>query len=69
MFSKLTNTLTTFQGYIKKIFAENLNVLVIIYLDDILIYIKDKKDGHIQAMYWVFDQLRKFFLYANLKKY
>ena len=47
---RLTNALTTFQGYINKILAEKLNVFVIVYLDDILIYIKDKGEGHVQAM-------------------
>ena len=37
----LSNTLATFQGYINKILAENLDVFVIVYLDNILIYIKD----------------------------
>lgn len=37
----LANTPASFQGYINKILAENLDVFVIIYLDDILIYIKN----------------------------
>ena len=38
------------------------------YLDNIPIYTKDKSKSHVQAVRWVFDQLRKFLLYANLKK-
>ena len=38
------------------------------YLDDILIYTKNESEGHVQAVCWVLDQLRKFSLYANLKK-
>lgn len=30
--------LANFQGYINKIFAEKLNIFVVIYLNDILIY-------------------------------
>ena len=37
----LSNTPATFQGYIKKILAEKLDIFVIVYLDDILIDIKD----------------------------
>ena len=37
----LSNALATFQGYINKILAEKLNIFVIIYLDDSLIYTKD----------------------------
>ena len=65
----LTNAPATFQGYINKILAEKLDVFVIVYLDDILIYTKDKSKDHVQAVRWVVDQLRKFSLYANLKKY
>ena len=37
------------------------------YLDDILIYTDDDK-GHVVAVQWVLEQLRKFLLFANLKK-
>ena len=36
-----SNTLTIFQRYIIKILAEKLDIFVIVYLDDILIYTKD----------------------------
>ena len=36
-----SNTPTTFQKYVNKILAEKLNIFVIVYLNDILIYIKD----------------------------
>ena len=64
----LTNALATFQSYINKIFAEKLDVFVIVYLDNILIYIKDESKSHVQAVHWILDQRRKFLLYANLKK-
>ena len=64
----LTNAPATFQGYINKILAEKLDVFVIVYLDDILIYTEDESEGHVQAVQWVLNQLRKFLLYANLKK-
>ncbi len=65
----LTGAPAKFQGYIKKIRAEKLDVFVIVYLDDILIYTENKGEEHIQAVWWVLDQLRKDSLYANLKKY
>ena len=35
------NTLAIFQGYVNKILAKKFDVFVIIYLDNISIYIKD----------------------------
>lgn len=37
----LCNAPASFQGYINKILAEKFDIFVIVYLDDILIYIKD----------------------------
>ncbi len=65
---RLTNTPATFQGYINKILAEKLDVFVIVYLDDILIYTESESEEHVQAVWWVLDQLWKHSLYANLKK-
>ena len=48
--------------------TEKLDVFVIVYLDDIFIYIENEGEGHVQAVHLVLDQLRKFSLYANLKK-
>ena len=41
---KLTNASTTFQTYINNILREYLNVFIMIYLDNILIYSKNEKD-------------------------
>ena len=46
----LTNKLANFQGYINKILAEKLDIIVIVYLDDILIYTKDDGDGQVAVM-------------------
>ncbi len=46
----LTNAPVTFQGYINKILAEKLNVFVIVYLDDILIYTENEGEEHVQAV-------------------
>ena len=65
----LTNAPASFQGFINKILVEKLNIFIMVYLDDILIYTDDDRNGHIAAVRWVLGQLRKYSLYANLKKY
>ena len=47
---ELFNALASFQGYINKILAKKLNVFVIVYLDDILIYTEDEDPGHVEAV-------------------
>ena len=64
----LSNALASFQDYINKILAEKLDVFIIIYLDDILIYTEDEGQGHLKAVRWVLDLLRKNSFFANLKK-
>ena len=49
----LFNTPTSFQGYVYKILAEKLDIFVIVYLDDILIYSKDANQNHVEAVWWV----------------
>ena len=68
MFFCLSNASATFQGYVNKILAEKLDIFVVIYLDDILIYTKDPKQPHVEVVYWVLNQLQKHSLFANLKK-
>ena len=64
----LSNAPATFQRYVHKIMAEKLDIFVVVYLDDILIYTKDPGQPHVEAVRWVLDQLRKHSLFANLKK-
>ena len=47
----LTNTPASFQVYINKIFAEKLDIFVIVYLDDIFIYTDDDGNSYI-AVIW-----------------
>ena len=63
----LSNALATFKGYVNKILAQKLDIYVIVYLDDILIYTKNPGQLHIEAVRWILDQLRKYLLFANLK--
>ena len=64
----LSNAPASFQGYIKKIFAKKLDIFVIVYLDDILIYTENEGQDHVEAVQWVLDLLKKNGFFANLKK-
>ena len=68
MLFRLLNIPASLQGYINKILTEKLDIFVIVYLDDIFIYIKDPGQAHIDAVLWVPDELRKNGFFANLKK-
>ena len=50
------------------ILVEKLNIFVIMYLDDILIYTKNEGKKYVKAVCWVLEQLQKHSLYAHLKK-
>ena len=47
----LSNAPASFQGYINKILAEKLDIFVIVYLDDILIYTEDQSQGHVEVVW------------------
>ena len=64
----LSNVLVSFQRYINKILAKKLDVFIIIYLDNILIYTEDASHTYIDAVYLVFEELRKYSFFANLNK-
>ena len=68
MYFKLSNALASLQVYINKMLANKLNIFLIVYLDDIFIYIKEPSQSHIDAVWWVFKKLRKNSLFANFKK-
>lgn len=55
----LSNTLTSFQGYINNVLAKKLDIFMIIYLDNIMIY----------TIWYILNQLKKYLMYAYLKKY
>ena len=46
----LSNIPISFQGYINKILAEKLNIFIIIYLNNIIIYTKNPGQAHINAV-------------------
>ena len=62
------NASASFQDYINKILGKKLDIFVVVYLDNILIYTKDLVQLHVDAVHWVLEQLRKHGLFANLQK-
>ena len=48
--------------------AKKHDIFIIVYLDDILIYTEDPGQLNMDAVHWVLEQLRKYGLFANLKK-
>ena len=64
---RLTNAPSGFQRFLNTIFADLLDVFVIIYLDDILIFSLNKED-HIKHVSEVLQRLCEHNLFANGKK-
>ena len=67
MLFSLTNAPTTFQRFINNIFSNLLDVCVVIYLDDILIYSNNMSE-HYQHVKEVLKYLYKASLYTKAKK-
>ena len=63
----LTNAPASFQGLINRILAEKLDIFVIVYLDDIVIYSANKED-HVKHVSWVLDRLLENKLFLSLEK-
>jgi Reverse transcriptase (RNA-dependent DNA polymerase) len=63
----LTNAPATFQTLMNDIFHDLLDVCVIVYLDDILVYSNSLKD-HEQHLRTVLQRLREHKLYGKLSK-
>ena len=53
---------------INKILAKKLDIFVIVYLNNVLVYTENKSQGHVEAVQWVLDLLQKNGFFANLKK-
>ena len=68
MHFSLSNTPASFHGYINKILDKKLDIFVIVYLADIFIYTEDPRQAHVNAIWWVFNILKKHGLYDHLKK-
>ena len=64
----LSNTPASFPDYINKILNETLDILIVVYLDDILIDTEDPGQPHVEVVHRVLELLHKHGLFANLKK-
>ena len=51
MFFGFFNVPASFQGYVNKIIAEKLDIFVIMYLNEILIYTKNAGQGHVETVW------------------
>lgn len=47
---RLFNASASFQGYINKIFTGKLDIFIIVYLDDILVYTEDLDQLHVKVV-------------------
>ena len=63
----LSNTLSAFQHFMNDIFSDVLDIFVVIYLDDILIY-SDNMDDHKKHVKEVLKRLRENRLYTSPTK-
>ena len=68
IFFGLSNILAIFQKYVNKILAKKLDIFIIVYLDNILIYIENPDQLYIETICWVLSQLQKYFFFSKLKK-
>ena len=64
----LTNAAAAFMDLMKRVFRPYLDKFVVVFIDDILIYSKDKEE-HANHLRTMLQTLREHQLYAKLKKY
>jgi hypothetical protein len=66
---ELINASVTFQRLINKTLYKYLNDFVMIYLNDILIFIKESREEHTKKIKKVLNKLQKYEFFLKLKKY
>jgi hypothetical protein len=67
MFFELFNDSAQFQSYINTTLREYLNIFVLVYLDDILVFFENE-NVHTQHVRLVLARLLQYRLYVKLKK-
>jgi len=63
----LTNTPATFQAYINKALSGLLDIICVVYLNNIIVY-SNNYEAHTHHVQMVLERLREYKLYINLKK-
>jgi hypothetical protein len=63
----LTNALAYFMYLMNKVFMEYLDKFVVVFIDDILVYSKNKEE-HMDHLHMVLQKLREHQLYVKLSK-
>lgn len=66
---RLFNILASFKKYINKILVEKPNIFIIVYLDNIFIYIKNPSQSQVEAICIMLNVLKRYKFYINFKKY
>jgi Reverse transcriptase (RNA-dependent DNA polymerase) len=64
----LTNASTSSQAYINSVLTGLLDIIYIIYIDDIMVY-NEKVEEHTSHVLKVLKRLKQYSLYAKLSKY
>ena len=67
MFFELINAFITFQAYINKILFELIDIIFVVYLNNILIYFKNR-DLRVKHVKQILNHFRKYDLYVKLNK-
>ena len=67
MFFELTNAPAYFMNLMNKVFMDELDKFIIVFIDDILIYSKSVQE-HEQHLRVVLEKLRAYKLYAKFSK-
>ena len=65
----LTNAPATFQALINNVLREYLDIFVVVYLDDVLIFTKGTREDHTEKVRQVLKRLEEYELYLKVSKF